>query len=184
MKVSNASLRRSPCSLSDKAGIAMPVESTVESIGCIGCASLLSAGVSALPMSASSIPSLCPCQEQRGSNGTFIGIVLGPQPGCHAVPLAPASGIPQLRTGRAAPRQSRSTRGPRPWWRPEAVASQHVRRHRSVLPSLRKRRPCSALLTLPGGRAGADRARRRCAHSPARAPARSPRWPGVPWLFG
>jgi len=46
-RVSDASLKRSSCSLSDKAGIAITVESIAESIGCAGCESLLSSGMSA-----------------------------------------------------------------------------------------------------------------------------------------
>jgi hypothetical protein len=46
-RISDASLRRSLCSLSDKAGIAMKVESIGESTSCAGCESLPSSGVSA-----------------------------------------------------------------------------------------------------------------------------------------
>ncbi len=49
-RVSDTSLKRSSCSLSDKAGIAMTVESIVESTGCAGCQSLLSSGVSAFQL--------------------------------------------------------------------------------------------------------------------------------------
>jgi hypothetical protein len=50
MGVSGASLKQSPCSLSDKAGIAMTAESIVMSIGCAGCESLLSSGMSAFQL--------------------------------------------------------------------------------------------------------------------------------------
>jgi hypothetical protein len=43
-------LKQSPCSLSDKAGIAITVESIVKSTGCAGYGSLLSSGVSAFQL--------------------------------------------------------------------------------------------------------------------------------------
>jgi hypothetical protein len=49
-RVSDASLQRSLCSLSHRAGRAMTVESIVESLGCAGCESLLSSGMSAFQL--------------------------------------------------------------------------------------------------------------------------------------
>src|SRR5438874_1821963 len=49
-RVSDTSLKRSSCSLSDKAGIAMTAESIVMSIGCAGCESLLSSGMAAFQL--------------------------------------------------------------------------------------------------------------------------------------